>query len=110
MVTHDDFAKLDMRVGTIITAEKVENTDKLLKLMVDCGENELPKGRQIISGIAEFYIPEQLVGKQIVVLTNLEPRTFKGAESQGMLLAADENGKPTLLTVDSKVANGSVIK
>ncbi len=84
MVSYDDFKKLDMRIGTIVSAERVPDTDKLMKLAVDLGEGE---ARQIIAGIAEYASPEDLVGKQCPFVANLEPRTIRGEESRGMLLA-----------------------
>lgn len=100
----DDFKKLDIRIGTIILAEKIENADKLLRLEVDFGEFK----RQIVSGIAQWYAPEDLIGKQCPFILNLEPRTFKGVESQGMLLAAND-GKAVLLHPASHVPVGSTI-
>ena len=84
MFSYDDFKKLDMRIGTIISAERVPDTDKLLKLAVDLGEGE---PRQIVAGIAEYAAPEDLVGKQCPFVANLEPRMIRGLESRGMLLA-----------------------
>ncbi len=80
----DDFVKLDLRVATITAAELHPNADRLLKLQVDLGDHQ----RQICAGIKQFYDPEQLVGQQVVVVTNLAPRTIRGEESNGMLLAA----------------------
>lgn len=115
MIDYDDFAKLDIRIGTIISAEKIPEGDKLLKLQVDMGDDpSADSGRetkQIMSGIAEFYTdPESLVGKQIPILMNLKPRMLRGYESQGMMLAADTEGKPILLHPESKIPNGSKIK
>ncbi len=103
MVTFDDFNKLELRIGTIKTAEAVPGSDKLLKLIVDLGEEE----RQLVAGIAKEYSPEILPGKQIVVLANLEPKTLIGVESQGMLLAGDVNGAPVLLLPDKGVPPGT---
>jgi len=105
-ITFDDFQKLNLRVGTIKTADAVPGSDKLLKLIVDLGEEE----RQLVAGIAREYSPEQLPGKQIVVLTNLEPRTLMGVESNGMLLAGDVEGKPILLVPDKEIPSGTSIK
>ncbi len=105
-ISLEDFLKLEIRIGTITGAERVENEDKLFKLQVDLGAEK----RQIVAGIAQFYPPEELVGKQILILVNLQPRTFRGIESQGMMLAADHNGKPVLLHPDKQVENGTVIK
>lgn len=105
MITYEDFAKLDLRVAKIIAVEKVENTQKLYKIKIDLGGEE----RQIISGLAEKYAPEELTGKLIIVLANLEPKTIKGQESNGMLLAASENDQISLLTIDKLLPSGSKI-
>ena len=105
-ISFDDFKKLDIRIGKIIAAEKVEGTDKLLKLKIDLGNEE----RQLVAGIAEVYQPEELVGKQIPVLANLEPKKFKGLESQGMILAADDNGRPILLHPEKEIPAGSIVR
>ena len=104
-ITFEDFTKLDIRVGTILEAEAIEGADKVLKLVVDLGEEK----RTIVAGVAEFYQPEDLIGKQVPVLVNLEPRTFRGVESQGMILAADD-GKPVLLHPDKVIANGTKLR
>lgn len=104
-ITFTDFKKLDIRVGKIISAEKVEDADKLIKLEVDLGTEK----RQIIAGIADSYSPDELVDKQIPILMNLEPKKIRGLESQGMILAADVNGKPILLHPDKNVPAGSSI-
>lgn len=106
MVSFDDFQKLDLRIGTIKSAESILGSDKLLKLVVDFGGEK----RQLVAGIAKEYSPETLPGKQIVVLTNLEPRTLMGIESQGMLLAADIEGRPVLLMPDKIVPEGTKIR
>ncbi|MBK9176379.1 MAG: methionine--tRNA ligase [Flavobacteriales bacterium] len=91
VITFDDFTKLDLRVGTITAAERVPKADKLLKLTVDLGEAQ---PRTVVSGIAQHYAPEQLLGQQVVLVANLEPRKMRGVESQGMvLMAEDANGK-----------------
>lgn len=105
-ITFEEFKKLRIRIGLIVEAEKVEGTDKLLKLQVDFNDEK----RQIVSGIAEFYKPEQLVGKQFPFVVNLEPRIIRGVESQGMILAVDVEGKAVLLKPVKKVPNGSVVK
>ncbi|MBO7608609.1 MAG: methionine--tRNA ligase subunit beta, partial [Muribaculaceae bacterium] len=84
--TYDDFAKLDIRVGTVLECEKVKKADKLLKFTIDDGL----KGRTIVSGIAKWYQPEELVGKQVCFIANFPPRTLKGVESQGMILSAED--------------------
>jgi methionine--tRNA ligase beta chain len=106
MITYDDFRKLDIRIGTIVSAERVQGTDKLLRLEVDFGTEK----RQIIAGIAETYQSEHLVGKEIPVLLNLEPRRIRGIESQGMILAADADGVPILLHPDRQVPPGSIVR
>ena len=105
-INFEEFQKIDLRIGKIIEAEKIEGTDKLLKLKVDLGEEE----RQLVAGIAKFYQPEDLIGKEIVVVANLEPKTLRGVESQGMLLAADVEGKPVLLKPDQEVPPGTKIR
>jgi methionyl-tRNA synthetase len=107
-IKYEDFKKLDLRIAEIIKVEKIENTDKLLKLTINLGE----KTQEIVSGIALQYNIEDLIGKQIVVLTNLEPKTLKGVESNGMLLAAvnEKNDKIALLVPDKKMEPGDLIK
>jgi methionyl-tRNA synthetase len=105
-IVYDDFAKLDIRVGTVLTAEKMEKSDKLLKLTVDTGVDK----RIILSGIAKHYSPEQLVGKQVTLIANLAPRKMMGIESQGMILMAeDADGKLKLLQPNEVVAPGSSV-
>jgi methionine--tRNA ligase beta chain len=106
MISFDDFNKLDIRIGTILEAEKVEGADKLLKLVVDLGEEK----RILVAGIAQDYNPEELEGKQIPILANLEPKKLRNIESQGMILAVDIDGKATLLHPDKKVPNGSKVR
>ena len=105
-IVYDDFAKLELRVGTILTAEKVEKADKLLKLEVDLGFEK----RTIVSGIALHFKPEDLVGKQVVVVVNLAPRKLKGIESNGMILSAeDANGKLHLINPENMINPGSSV-
>ena len=105
-INYDQFSKIELKIADIITAEKVEGSDKLIKLEINIGEEK----RQLVAGIGKSYEPEQLINKQIVVVANLEPRTLMGLESQGMLLAAhDEDGSPILLTTDKKSPSGSQI-
>lgn len=104
-ITIDDFAKIKMRVGKVIEAEKVEKSDKLLKLKVSLGDEE----RTIVSGIAQYYKPEEMVGKYVIVLANLKPRKIFGIESYGMLLAAKDGERLTVLTVDREVDTGSPV-
>jgi len=106
-VTYEDFSKMDIRTATVLEAEKVPKTAKLLKLKIDCGTDI----RTIVSGIAEYYTPESMVGRQILIIANLEPRTIKGIESKGMILMAeDPNGKLTLVSPVEKTGNGSTVK
>jgi methionyl-tRNA synthetase len=104
-----DFAKIDLRVGEVRSAERIPKADKLLLLTVDIGED---KPRQILAGIAQYYEPESLVGRKIVVVANLKPRKLRGHESQGMLLAASvgEEGKPVIATFAEDVPNGARLK
>lgn len=104
-VTLDDFKKIEIRIGKVTGCEKVENADKLLKLQVDFGEFQ----RQIISAIAEFYDPKDLEGKKLPFIINLEPRNFRGEESQGMLVAMDTEDKPVLLVPNEDVAEGTLV-
>jgi methionyl-tRNA synthetase len=108
-VTYDEFKKMDIRVGTIREVEPVPETDKLLKCMIDFGEENL---RQIISGIHEFYPDiDMLIGKQVLYIVNLEPRTIKGLESNGMLMAVDgADGKPVFLVPETDVNAGSKVR
>ena len=107
-VTYEEFKKLDMRVGTIREITLVEGADKLLKCMIDFGEPEL---RQIVSGIREFFPEyEKLVGKQVLYIVNLEPRTIRGVSS-GMLMAVDgKDGAPVFLSPEVEVLAGSKVR
>ncbi|MCU0459125.1 MAG: methionine--tRNA ligase [Bacteroidales bacterium] len=106
-VTFDEFTRMDIRTATILEAEKVAKTTKLIRLKVDTGIDV----RTIVSGIAEHFTPEELPGKNISVIVNLAPRTIKGIESKGMvLLAEDENGKLVFVTPENKIKNGSPVK
>jgi len=102
-IVYDDFAKLDLRVGTILTAEKVEKADKLLKLSVDLGTEQ----RTIVSGIAAHFKPEEIVGRQVVVVANLAPRKMRGIESNGMILMAENDGRLFFVNPEDKIAPGS---
>jgi len=133
MVTYDDFKKVEIRAGRILSAEKIPDTDKLLKLMVDFGETEevkdltqavdvagsiqaknkiVPKPRQIVSGISGYFPdPSVLVGKTCMFVTNLEPRNIKGFESNGMLFAlSTEQGGFSLLEPNSSIPPGTLAK
>jgi methionyl-tRNA synthetase len=105
-IVYDDFAKLDLRVGTIVAAEKVPKADKLLKLQVDLGFET----RTIVSGIAEHFKPEEITGKQVVVVANLAPRKMRGIESNGMILMASDNaGKLHFINPVDAIDNGSSV-
>ena len=104
MITIDDFSKIEIRIARIISAEKVPETDKLLRLVVDFGE-ESP--RQIVSGIAQHFLPEDIVGKQVAFVGNLEPKVIKGLESQGMILAVKTEDGMALLSPTKEVPSGS---
>lgn len=106
LIQFDDFSKLELKAGTVISCEKVEKADKLLKLEVDLGNEK----RTIVSGIALHYKPEEMPGKQVIVVTNLAPRKMKGIESQGMILTAeDKDGKLQLLKPENLVSPGSIV-
>jgi methionyl-tRNA synthetase len=105
LITVDTFTQVDLRVGQIVTAERIPNADKLLRLEVDLAEGE---PRQLLAGIAMWYTPESLIGQKIIVVSNLQPRRMRGLESRGMLLAADAaDGRPVLATVPADTPNGS---
>jgi tRNA-binding protein len=105
-VTYDDFSKLDLRVARIIQIEKIPGKSKIVKGIIDLGEEK----REVIIGGAEYYQPEELLQKKVIVIANLEPRTIAGIESNAMLLAADLNDKPFWLTVSEDVPLGTKIK
>ncbi len=105
-ITIDDFAKIDLRVAEVISCEKVEKTDKLLKIQVKLGEET----RTIVSGIAQHYSPEELIGKRIVLVANLKPAKLRGITSQGMLLAASNEGVLEVLTLTKDLPSGSRVK
>nr|WP_277350615.1 methionine--tRNA ligase [Caldanaerobacter subterraneus] len=104
-ITIEDFSKVQLRVAEILEAEKVEGSDKLIKMKLKVGEEI----RQIVGGIGKYYSPEELIGKKIIIVYNLQPRKLMGIESQGMLLAATNEGKMALLTVDKDIESGSKI-
>ena len=105
-VSFKDFEKLALRVGKITSAERIPGMKKILKVQVDIGD----RMAQAIAGGAEFYEPSAFVGKRVVVLTNMEPRTIAGVKSEVMLLAADVGGRPIWLTVESEVPTGTLIR
>jgi len=104
--TYEQFSEMDIRTATVLEAERVPKTDKLLKLTIDTGLDI----RTIVSGIAEYYSVEEMVGKQICILANLAPRKIKGIESKGMILMAkEENGKMKIVSPEQRLENGSAI-
>ena len=106
-IVFDDFGKLDLRIGTVTAAEKVEKADKLLRLQVDLGFEQ----RTIVSGIAQHFTPESLINKQVIVVANLAPRKMRGIESQGMILTAEQpDGKLILVNPDAVTINGSNVR
>jgi methionine--tRNA ligase beta chain len=106
-MTIDEFKNADLRVGKIVAAERVEGSEKLLKLQVEIGED---KPRQILSGIAKWYSPDDLLEKEVVIIANLDPRMMMGMESQGMLLAAHgEDGVPVIIMPAKDVPFGAKI-
>ena len=105
-ITIDDFMRVELRVARVLSAERIEGADKLLKLQLDIGTET----RQIVAGIAKAYAPEQLVGKTIVVVANLKPAKLRGVESQGMLLAADLDGRPIVATFNEEVKPGTRVR
>lgn len=104
-ITFEEFKKIEIRIGKILTAEKVADADRLLKLQVDFGDFQ----RQIISGIAESFTAEELIGKKLPFIVNLEYRKFKGEESQGMLMAIDAEDKTVLLEPTAEVREGTEV-
>ena len=106
IITIQQFAATKMKTAEVIAAEKVEKADKLLKMQIRVGEET----RQIVAGIAEYYQPEDLVGRTIVVVTNLQPAKIRGIESNGMLLAASAGETLRLVTVDGEVSSGAAVK
>lgn len=112
-IPFNKFAEVALRVGKIISAERVEGSEKLLRLRVDLGELDaagVSAPRQILAGIGKVYAPESLVGREVVVVANLEPRMMMGLESQGMLLAANSESGPVLLMPEREVLPGATIQ
>lgn len=107
MITYDDFKKIELKIAKILEAEEVAGAEKLLKLQIDLGNSEK---RQIVAGIKKQYQTKDLVGKEIAVITNLEPRMVMGLESNGMLLAASGDAGPVILIPEKEVPPGSGIK
>ena len=106
-ISFDKFLQTELRVACVVEAARIEGTDRLLQLQLDVGELG---PRQIVAGIAEAYEPEQLVGKKIVIVANLKPARIRGVESQGMLLAADLDGRPIVATFNEDVAAGTLVR
>ena len=107
MITYDDFKKIDLRVAKILEAERVEGSEKLIRIRLNVGDIG---ERQVVAGVGTVYEPQILVGKQIVIVANLEPRKLMGHESQGMLLAANGEIGPVLIVPESEVKPGTGIK
>ena len=106
MITLEDFAKVELKIGKVLEAKRVEGSNKLIVMKVDTGEE-----RQIVAGIGKAYLPEELVGKTIVVVTNLQPAKLMGVESQGMLVAAsDADGRLSILTIDREITEGAKVR
>jgi methionyl-tRNA synthetase len=105
-ISIDEFARVQMRVGQILEAEKIEGSRKLVKLRVDIGSEV----RQVVAGIAEAYEPASLVNRKVVIVANLKPAKLMGVESNGMVVAASINGKPVLATFNEDVPNGALLK
>lgn len=113
MITYEEFSKVGLCIATIKAAERVSGSEKLIKLGVDVGdksETNEPIACQIVAGIGKTYEPEQLIGKQIAIVANLEPRKLMGLESNGMLLAASSDAGPIILIPDREVPPGSGVK
>ena len=107
MISFDDFKKVELKTAKVLSAERIEGSDKLLKLEVEVGEETRP----LVAGIGKAYDLETLVGKMIIIVANLEPKSLLGHESRGMLLAASEDGgAPMLLTIDGDIASGADIR
>ncbi len=107
MITLEDFKKLDIKIGKIVSAEKISDSDKLVKFIFDLGGEH----RQIIAGMAEFFPdPTVLLGKEMPLLLNIEPRKFRGNVSEGMIIAADVGGRPVFLHPEEEIPPGSIIR
>lgn len=111
-INFEDFQRVELRIGRILAAEQVEGSDKLVKLQVDFGkkdETEEVLKKQVIAGIGKVYQPAALIGKEVLFVANLEPRTIMGLESQGMILAATDGAGPVLMTPDRPVDAGAAL-
>lgn len=106
-ISIDDFGRIDLRVAKVLACERVQKSERLLKLRISLGDEE----RQIVAGIAKHYEPASLVGRKVVVVANLQPARLMGEESRGMLLAASDNeGRLSIVTLDSDIPEGSIVK
>lgn len=105
-ISIDEFAKVQMRVGQVLEAEKIEGSRKLLKLRVDIGDEV----RQVVAGISEVYEPEALLNKKVIIVANLKPAKLMGVESNGMIVAASDGGRPVLATFSEDVPNGALLR
>jgi len=105
IINFEEFEKVDLRAGKVIEAERVEGSDKLLKLQIDLGEEK----RQILAGIGKAYTPEELINKTLIVIINLEPRMLMGLESQGMVLAVKDVNNLSILVSEKEIVPGSKI-
>ena len=105
LISFEEFQKIMLKTAKVIEAEKIPKADKLLKLKINLGDEE----RQLVAGIAQHYVPEELIGKTIVVVANLQPATIRGIESQGMLLAVEDGDRLTLLTTEKEAAPGKKV-
>ena len=105
-VNINDFFRIELRVAKVLSAEAVPKTDKLLKLEVDLGSEQ----RQLVAGVAQVYEPDEIVGKNIIVVANLQPARIRGVESRGMLLAADVGGRPIVATFEEDVPPGTRVR
>ncbi len=106
MISFDEFKKVEIKVAKVLEADRVEGSDKLLKLKISLGSEE----RQIVSGIGKNYEPADMVGKNIIIVSNLEPRQLMGLESQGMILAASDDSGPAILIPDREIPPGTEVR
>lgn len=106
LIEYADFQKVQLRSAKVLSAERIEKADKLLRLQIEVGTET----RQIVAGIAQSYTPEQVVGKTVILVANLKPAKIRGVDSQGMLLAASHGGQLRLVTVDGDLPSGAVVK
>ncbi|HEX55112.1 MAG: methionine--tRNA ligase subunit beta [Candidatus Altiarchaeales archaeon] len=105
-ISFDEFKRVEIRIGRIVSAERIKGSEKLIRLNVDVGN----ENRELVAGIGDVYKPEELIGRQIPVVTNLKPKRIWGILSKGMILAVDVNGKAILLHPDRDVPEGSVVR